>query len=730
MNDTHTVLFELGTEELPLASLQSFWLDLGRSAVHGLANMGLVDSELQLSSLPRLYAARRLALEIPGVRQETKSTTAVRRGPAFKAAFDKQGKATKALLGFARSCGAEKEQIERWYAGEDCLKTDKGAWVTFEQIKPACPVQDVLPKIFEQAVKEVSLDTRMRWGESEAEFARPVRWIVLLYGDQVVPGGFMGLEFGRESCGHRFLSAKPVVIDNAESYQDRLHAAGVRVLWEDRRDFLTTEIKRIERELFQEHGAESHIVIEDITQATNWRINLDSAEWPQVVVGKFGERFLQLPEEVVKTVLEDQQRYFPLWKTGGKGLMPYFIAVSNLEDRSGRIRMGCERVVQARLQDAEFYLRQDQKRSLDERVVDLGGVVFHHKLGTQADRVRRIEALAGFVAEQIGVDKDLARRAAHLCKADLTTDMVQAFPRLQGMMGAYYARTDGENEIVCEAIAKQYWHRATWRSSQEIGPQPYFPKFGLTLALADRLDTLIGVFSVDEVPTGTRDPLGVRRAAYDTVYLILACDWQQDSSVSEIDLGNILEQAAAGYPEIIKAQKAVPSVWNYLSRRLHSNATEDGYAHDETEAVLAVPWRNPISVFQRLEAVKHFRKTSAGAALAEANKRIRNILRKSEAPDGDLDPELLREPAEQALAERVAALRPQVEKLCQERQYEQAMKQLATLAEPVAKFFDDVLVMAEEPEIRHNRLRLLRDVRELFLTIADLSRLQGAAKAA
>ena len=733
MSDTRTVLFELGTEELPSASLRSLWLDLCRSAVQRLADAGLVDSSLRAESLPGLYAARRLALEIPDVRSETKSETETRRGPALKAAFNGQGEPTKALLGFARGCGADDEQIERWRASEDCLKTNKGEWVVFEQIKRAQAVQEVLPEIMRQAVADVSLDVHMRWGAGEDEFARPVRWVVLLYGDEVVPGNLMGLDFGRESCGHRFLCSKPIVIGKAESYQDCLRAESVLVLWEDRKRSLTSKIEEIKYKLRQEYEDDVHVVTREIYGAptANWMKNLASSEWPHAVVGKFDERFLQLPREVVTTVLEDQQQYFAVQasdeRVGAGALLPHFVVVANLPDKKEeRIRAGCERVVQARLQDAEFYWQQDRQRSLEDRVADLERVVFHRKLGTLAERTRRIEVLAGFVAEQIGANKDLAMRAARLCKADLTTDMVQAFPGLQGVMGGHYARADGEDETVCGAIELQYWHKP-----QQKKLAPNFSGIGLVLALADRVDMLVGVFAVGEIPTGTRDPLGVRRAAYDTVYLLSAYGWR-DLSVSEIDLGNVLEQAAAGYPETLKAREAIPPIRTYLTDRLHSYAVggDDPYAHDEVAAVLAVPWRNPVSVFQRLGAVKDFRSTEAGAALAEANKRIRNILRKSEAPAGDLDPALLREPAEQALAERVATLRPEVEKLCRERQYEQAMKRLADLADPVAKFFDDVLVMAEEPEMRHNRLRLLRDVRELFLTIADLSRLQGAPREA
>ena len=740
------MLFELGTEELPPASLQFFWRSLRDGAVLGLKTAGLVDSDLNPDDLPELYAARRLALAIPGVRSETKSNTEVRRGPALKAAFDERGRPTKALLGFARGCEAGEEQIERWRIGEDCERTEKGAWLQFTRTVLPRPVQEIVPQIFGQAVTEMPLDVRMRWGVGQEEFARPVRWVVLLYGGQVVPGDLMGLEFGRESRGHRFLGSGLVAIEDAESYRDRLREHSVLAARSDRSGVLAGQIQHIEQRLHQEGGEEVAVVQRAVSQEKS----LSSAEWPQAVAGNFDERFLELPEEVVEAVLEDQQQCFPVRKPDWTGagpylhrvgnhpivagstpivrgrLAPYFVTVANLPDKEDRIRTGCERVVQARLQDAEFYWQRDRQSRLEDRVTDLDRVVFHRKLGTLADRTRRIETLAGPIAEMIGTDKVATVRAAHLCKADLCTDMVQAFPNLQGVMGGHYARADGENEAVCIAIAEHYWHRPLPR--EEVSPFELSGP-GLALALADRLDMLVGIFAVGDTPTGTSDPLGVRRAAYDVVHLTLSHDVEQVPNMSGIDVSNLLERSAESYPESLGARKVVSLVQDYLADRLRSIAVDGNHARDEVEAVLAIPWGNPVSVFQRLRAMEHLRNT-VGVALAEANKRIRNILRKSEAPDGGLDPELLREPAEQALAERVAALRPKVEELCQERQYEQAMEQLSTLAEPVAQFFDDVLVMAEEPELRHNRLRLLRDVRALFLTIADLSRLQGAPKAA
>ena len=461
VSDTRTVLFELGTEELPPKSLRSFWIDLYRSAMQGLVDAGLVDSELQeerLRKVPDMFTARRLTLQIPDVRSETKSKDETRRGPALKSAFDEQGQPTKALLGFARGCGAGDEQIERWRAGEDCERTEKGAWVKFTRTVPPRPVKEVLPEIFERAVAEVSLDVRMRWGVGDDEFARPVRWVVLLYGEDVVEGRLMGLSFGQKSRGHRSLGPRKISILSADGYYKKLEKshvlvkAGDRYVKHDRE--INGKLREIEEKLHEERGRRFLI-------ATNARLrekNIASVEWPRAVVGSFDKQFLELPEDVVETVLEDQQQCFSVREEGGVSPDPYFImvsrseldvrkrygtlasyflAIADLPGESSRIRRGYERVVRARLQDAEFYLLQDRQRKLEDRVADLERVVFHRRLGSLAKRTQRIEVLAGFVADQIGVDKDLTRRAAHLCKADLTTDMVQAFPNLQGVIGAH-----------------------------------------------------------------------------------------------------------------------------------------------------------------------------------------------------------------------------------------------------------------------------------------------------
>lgn len=718
MSGVRTVLFELGTEELPPLSLESFWESLWQAVYNRLYDADLLEEVKDVRDADRLFTDRRLALSFSGVRPEIPSQMETRRGPAFKSAFDEQGQPTRALLGFARSCGAEKQQVERWRVGEDCLNTDKGTWVIFEQIKPARPVQDVLPEIMRQAVTDVPLDVHMRWGIGEEEFARPVRWAVLLYEDDIVPGNLMGLPFSNKSYGHRALGSKAIGIQNAQNYREQLKKNHVLVRAGDRSQSMRRQWDQIVDQLQQECGEDVDAILP--APAITDRV-LSSVENPYAVRGSFDRSFLNLPAEVVTTVLEDQQGFFSMRNRQAR-LLPYFVAIANLPsnvppDTVKRICAGYERVVRARLQDAVFYLKKDRDRKLEDRIPNLEEVVFHRKLGTMADRSRRIEKLALWVADKVGADREMTRRAATLCKADLGTDMVQSFPNLQGVMGEYYARLDEEDENVCQAI-KEHYHWPPEERGRDQNP------VSLALASADRLDMLCGVFAVGEVPTGTRDPLGIRRAAREVLNIL----WKR----RDLDMQELIEQAAEGYPEFKNVKTVIPAVSDYITDRLRGVAISN-HSKDEIEAVLAVGWHNPSEMFDRLNALHSFRQNIAGDALnlAEANKRIRNILRKTEAPAGNPDPKFLRESAEQALDQRVSELRPDVQELCRKMEftaYYEALKLLGTLAEPVARFFDDVLVMAEEPEMRHNRLRLLRDVRELFLTIADLSRLQGGAK--
>ena len=697
MTETRTVLFELGTEELPPHYLEILKESLVEGVVAELENVNLPFDR----AVTAYASSRHLALQIPKVAAQTDGSTETRKGPSVESAFDSEGKPTRALLGFAEGCQAGSEQMQRWRDGKDRLKSDKGEWLEFERVVAPHDCRKVLPGVFNRALAGLPLTKRMRWGVEETSFLRPVRWVVLLYGSEPVAGEVMNLACGAVTQGHRFLGKKHIKLTDADAYEAILKEQGhVLVETAARKEEMLRQIEECEAEL-EVSAVRPEALLEEVCA---------SAEFPVAVAGRFGEEFLSLPEEAVRAVLEDQQKYFATRTSDGK-LSRHFLAIANLPDVNGDIRVGCERVVHSRLQDAAFYLERDQLRPFDSRVEDLGRVIFHRKLGTLLERVQRIEQLAQHLAQKVDADVAVVKRAAHLCKADLGTDTVQSFPKLQGVMGAHYTRIEGEEEEVCQAISDHYRPRHADDMLPETLP-------GQVLALADRLDMLVGVFSIDEVPTGTRDPLGVRRTAYGVLRLTVECEL-------DLDLEDCLVQAIKGYPKSSYTGDTPQAVLGYLADRMQGYGVECGQSKDAIEAVLAVGLTRPLDTFKRVQAIEDFRSQPQAQVLVETHKRIRNILREADGSDGTVDSGLLVEPAECTLADQLNTVRDEVLKNCVARRHEEALDALAGLAEPVSAFFDTVLVMAEDEKIRHNRLRLLRGLQDLFLGIADFSRLQG-----
>ena len=701
MTPPQTVLFELGTEELPARAQTALAPALAANAAAGLQTARLAHG----AAVQSYATPRRLALVIPAVAAQTAPDMQVRKGPSVQAAFQADGQPTPALLGFVRSCKAPSEQVARWQAGEDRLKTDKGEWLEFRQTAPVREACDLLPDILAQAVDGLPLDKRMRWGEQATSFIRPVRWVVLMYGGEPVPGTIMGLPCGRTSRGHRFLGQRDIPLQDADSYAAALQEHG-QVLADaaSRRRRITEQMAGLERQL----GA----------RAAMPEALLDAAcagtEWPTVLPAAMAASHAALPTEVVTAVLEDQQQYFPMRHPDG-GLADEFLIVANVPDPTGAIRTGAERVVRSRLEDAAFYLKQDRLRTLESRMPDLEHVTFHRQLGTMLARTQRIAELAGGLAQEHGADADATRRAAQLCKADLGTDMVQSFPNLQGVMGAHYAAADGEATDVCRAIAEHYRPR----HAHDILPRTV-P--GQLLALADRLDMLAGIFCIGEAPTGSRDPLGVRRAAYGVLRLIVECRL-------ETDLPAWLARACANHPEALRnadAAAAPDAILDYLAERMLAYGSERGYAKDTIRAVLKLRHANLLEAFERIAAVSAFRTQPAARILIETSRRIRNILREAGAAGpGAIDPELLTEPAEQALHRQLDAVDQEVDEDCRRRRYPQALAALCSLAEPVGHFFEQVLVMTDDEKMRHNRIRLLSRLNRLLShRIADFTRLQ------
>jgi len=693
MSASEPVLFELGTEELPARSIDALKDALGEALATGFRNAGLNFG----APIETFASVRRLAVRIPDVPAATAAGTEQRKGPQVSAAFDSSGEPTQALLGFARSCQADEAQLARWRAGEDCLKTEKGEWVTFDHTIEPCACVELLPEIFEAAVTDVALEKRMRWGVGEASFLRPVRWVVLLYGEQEVPGEILGVPSGRTTRGHRQLGAAQCELPSAEAYEECLRETGH--VW------VAGRIEEVRRQIDQLplNGAEVQC------SETRLMIGCASAEYPVVLCGEIEAEDMNLPPEVIRTVLEEQQGYFPTAASDG-ALSAQFVMVANQPDPEGAIAAGAARVVRARLRDAAFYLERDRQRRLDEWVADLARVTYHRKLGTLLERVSRLESLVAQVAELLDVEPDLARRAARLCKADLGTDLVQSFPSLQGIAGARYAREGGEEEAVCCAIREHYLPR---RADDDLPNSAA----GSALALADRLDMLAGVFCVQDVPTGARDPLGVRRAAYGVLRLLVERDL-------DLDLKPLVAAAVAGQPAALHRAEAADETLQYLSDRMRGYCVEQGQDKDTIEAVLAICSSRPLEALQRMRAIMQMKGRPQMTPLSETHKRIRNILREAEEVSGDVQQDGLIEESEQVLARCLKESENQIQEDCAQGRFEAALEQLLELAAPVAEFFDRVLVMAEEEQIRHNRLRLLCQVHEVFLRVADFSRLQ------
>ncbi len=684
------LLLEVGTEELPPRALHRLATALRDAVAEGLAQARLAHRDLRLFATPR-----RLAVLVEALAPRQPDEQVERRGPALSAAFDDEGCPTRAAQGFARSCGVAVEDLDR-------LETDKGAWLVYRALRKGRTTPELVPEILARALEDLPVPRRMRWGELDEPFVRPVHWIVALYGDQVVPLTLFGIAAGRKTRGHRFHHPGPIVLPEPAAYEVLLETEG-RVLadFERRR----TAVKELAEAAAREAGGHAVVDPELLDEVTAM------VEWPVPVVGAFDERFLEVPPEVLIVTMKTHQKYFHV-VDDRRRLLARFVTMSNIASREpDRVREGNERVVRPRLADAEFFWNQDRKRTLASRLPELEQVVFQHKLGSMLDKTRRITALARDLAAVTGADPGLAQRAAELCKCDLRTEMVGEFPELQGTMGRYYAVHDGEPEEVACAIEEHYRPRFAGDGLPETPA-------GRAVALADRLDTLAGIFAAGLAPTGDKDPYALRRAALGVVRIVLEAGL-------DLDLRRWLETAAALQPEAVDAGARVDEVADFVRERLRGHLHEQGVRPDTFGAVAAVAPHRPLDLQRRALAVESFRRLPEAEALAAANKRITNILKKAgAAPPDRVDPARLEEDAERALHERLAALRGTVQEKVAAADYLGALEALAGLRGPVDAFFDRVMVMAEDPALRANRLALLAALRELFLQVADISRLQ------
>jgi len=695
----HDFLVEIGAEELPPKSLEA----LGEAFRDGLV-AGLEAAGLSHSPAKAYFTPRRLAVAVPKLLDQQPEQRVERRGPAVSAAFDAAGQPTRAAKGFAQSCGVGVDELTR-------IKDAKGEFLFCRTTRAGEPAARLLPGIVQAALDGLPIARRMRWGDGTAQFVRPVHWVVMLHGESVVAGEILGIAAGRMTRGHRFHTKKPIALRSPGGYLAALEKGFVRADFEARRERIRAGVAASA----ETEGGTAVIdpaVLAEVTALT---------EWPVPIAGHFEPRFLELPPEVLVATLQDHQRYFPLRGADGK-LMPRFVAVANLESRDpSQVRAGNERVVRPRLADAAFFYAADRKATLDSRRESLAAVTFQAQLGTLADKTVRITALAVQIARVAGKDAQAAQRAAELAKCDLLTAMVGEFPELQGVMGRYYAVHDGESAEVAAALAEQYLPRFAGDALPATGA-------GLALAVADKLDTLVGVFAIGQKPTGTRDPYGLRRSALGVLRILIETGIAVD--LREL-IRSALDSVAADLARLggkPPAEGLAEEIYDYMMERLRAWYLEAGSSvtTEMFDAVLDTRPASPLDFDNRLRALAGFLQLPDATGLTAANKRIANILRKAgEQPSPRVDPGLLTDPHERQLAAEVEALRLDVERLVTARRYADALTRLASLRGSVDAFFDHVLVMADDVRVRANRLALLAALSRLFLHMANLSRLPG-----
>ncbi len=685
MTDQH-LLFELGCEELPPKTL----LKLSKALSDGIVQ-GLNDAELAFSNVKSFATPRRLAVLIENLQGSQADKTVQKRGVSIQAAFQADNTPSKAALAFAQSCGVEFDQLER-------LKTDKGEWLACTQTIAGQTTQQLIPDVIRKSISLLPIAKRMRWGNFSVEFVRPVHWAVLLYGEHVIETEILGLQTGNQTRGHRFHAPQNLTISKPENYVEILFSQGKVIAdFEQRKNQIRADAEKAASVV----NGIAHIeddLLEEIA-ALN--------EFPVPITGHFDERFLVLPAEVLITTMQENQKYFPVKNADGS-LRPYFITFSNIESTNPEsIKNGNERVVTPRLSDAEFFWKQDRKKSLADFSPRLETILFQEKLGTVAAKVERLVKLAEYIAPKINADVAFAKRAAFLAKNDLMTEMVGEFGNLQGTMGRYYALADGENSIVAQAIEEHYLPK------QAGGATPN-SDIGCVVALAEKIDTLTGIFSAGLCPTGDKDPYALRRAALGVLRILIEHNLK-------LDIHALTQFALSLFSQEFDKSKTQTLVIDFIFERLKGYCLDKGFTADEFEAVLAVNPAEPLDFMQRLQAVKAFRQLPEAESLAAANKRILNILKKSDKPSATVGN--LVKPIEISLFELAKKSATDIEPLLEKRDYQATLNRLAELKQPVDAFFDGVMVNCDDLELRANRLALLNLLSQQFLTCADISKL-------
>lgn len=683
------LLIEIGTEELPPKALSKLSKAFSAGVIAGLKEANLAHGAVQSFAAPR-----RLAILIEAVAQSQPDQTIERRGPALTAAFDDDGNATKAALGFAASCGVEIDALDR-------METKKGAWLLFKSEQQGANAVTLFPEIVSASLSKLPIPKRMRWGAGDAEFVRPVQWIVFLYGNDVVDCEILGVNSGNQTMGHRFHCNNQLRVAQPSEYEDVLLNNGHVVAdFNKRREMIREQVL----EQAQKLGGEAVIhagLLDEVTALV---------EWPVALAGEFEKEFLEVPQEALITTMQDNQKYFAVIDAGGN-LLPHFITIANIVSKDPQqVIEGNERVIRPRFADAAFFWDVDRKNTLASRIDSLKSIVFQKKLGTLYEKTQRVAALAEKIASDIGAKPALAKRAAELSKCDLMTDMVGEFASMQGIAGKYFAQHDGEDAQVALALEQQYRPKQAGDLLPEGG-------VAQSLALADKIDTLVGIFGIGQKPTGAKDPFALRRASLGVLRVIIEAEL-------DLDLQQLLDYSATLLGDKIESADTT-ECFNYIQDRLKAYYLDQSVAADTIDAVMSQRPTRPLDFDKRIKAVNSFRTLAEAESLAAANKRISNILKKvdGEIPS-DIHTDLFQLDAERQLHQRVEALKTTANAAFDQGNYQAGLTELAALREPVDAFFDQVMVMDEDLALRENRLALLADLRGLFLRAADLSRLQ------
>jgi glycyl-tRNA synthetase beta chain len=686
---TNTLLIELGTEELPPKSLKTL-----ATTFHDQIKIQLDDLALSYSDIKWFASPRRLAVQVFDLIDKQQDKVVEKRGPAINVAFDTEGNASKAAQGWARSNGITVEQAER-------LVTDKGEWLLHKATQAGQSVSDLIPNVVTKAISKLPIPKPMRWGSGRTQFIRPVHTFIMMYGSDVIAGEALSVQSANISQGHRFHHQGELVISHADNYLTELEAAYVQADYDKRQQLISSEIEKAAQALNADALVDQDL-LEEVTSLV---------EWPVILVGDFDKSFLEVPAEPLIYSMKDHQKYFPVLDKAGN-LVNKFIFVTNIESKDpNQVIFGNEKVIRPRLADAEFFFNTDKKKSLESRLASLESVLFQKQLGTLKAKSERIASISQHIACLLGEDATQAHRAGLLSKTDLMSDMVLEFPQVQGTMGKYYAQNDGEENAVAQALEDQYRPRF----AGDLLPEA---NIGCAVAIADKIDTLVGIFGINQAPKGDKDPFALRRAAIGLIRIIIEKELP-------LDIDDLVAQSITAYGDKLLNENTQADVLNFVLGRYRAFYQEQSVAVDIIQAVLAKAPTAPLDFEKRVKAVQFFKTLEAASTLAAANKRVGNILAKFDGQlNSHVDNNLASEIAETALIETFTGIEADLTDLIKAKDYQAVLSALAELKTPIDNFFDSVMVMADDEAVKVNRLTLLANIRASFLQVADISLLQ------